>query len=234
MTKEEIERGGEKILHACYYDKVDGTHYFWRSPNPRDYPNSNDRIEYIGLVPLSISDFPVKLPVFTIHGQIIEEGVKKRVHPPKDAKGKSNFHVIEHNMGLVTKGKLDTDPNPESQWSLAFKRERAKAEKSRQRRRENFDSQSPYSTKINKRKSIRGKVLERDGHKCLKCGTAEYLTMDHIFPESKGGKFVFENLQTLCLFCNEDKGSNFIDYRQQGEPKQTEGIEWLNKNKEAS
>jgi hypothetical protein len=60
---------------------------------------------------------------------------------------------------------------------------------------------------------IRAKVYERDGHRCLKCGTPEDLTLDHILAISKGGKWTVKNLQTLCEKCNNEKGVEFIDYR---------------------
>jgi len=63
------------------------------------------------------------------------------------------------------------------------------------------------------KRTIRAEVYERDGHKCLKCGTPEDLTLDHILAISKGGKWTVKNLQTLCSKCNNAKGVEFIDYR---------------------
>lgn len=70
-----------------------------------------------------------------------------------------------------------------------------------------------FSKAINARKKVRLNVLERDGNKCLKCGEQNALTMDHVVPESKGGKFTLQNLQTLCVWCNEEKADKTIDYR---------------------
>ena len=56
-------------------------------------------------------------------------------------------------------------------------------------------------------------IYSRDGHKCLKCGSSNNLTLDHIRPVSKGGSNKFHNLQTLCEKCNNEKGANEIDYR---------------------
>jgi len=59
---------------------------------------------------------------------------------------------------------------------------------------------------------LRFRVFYRDGMTCKICGKsrAKYhdleLVVDHIFPWSKGGETVFENLQTLCQPCNGGKG----------------------------
>lgn len=55
--------------------------------------------------------------------------------------------------------------------------------------------------------SLRVKVQVRDGGKCCACGTDQDLSIDHIYPESRGGLTVLENLQTLCRSCNSRKGA---------------------------
>lgn len=71
--------------------------------------------------------------------------------------------------------------------------------------------------KIHKRKqiksSVRQSVYNRDGRKCLKCGTTEGLTIDHVIPLSIGGKNSTSNYQTLCGKCNVEKKDMPIDYR---------------------
>jgi hypothetical protein len=60
------------------------------------------------------------------------------------------------------------------------------------------------------KKNLRVQVFHRDGFKCVKCGSTEDLTLDHIYPKSKGGKRTFENLQTMCKACNFEKGDKVI------------------------
>jgi hypothetical protein len=50
-------------------------------------------------------------------------------------------------------------------------------------------------------------VYERDGFRCLTCGSRESLTLDHIHPFSLGGPDTVDNLQTLCRPCNSRKGA---------------------------
>lgn len=59
---------------------------------------------------------------------------------------------------------------------------------------------------------IRWAVWERDDYTCQTCGERKYLTIDHIYPESKGGELILGNLQTLCKSCNSKKG-NKIEQR---------------------
>ena len=69
-----------------------------------------------------------------------------------------------------------------------------------------------HKTKRQVSDRLRFRVFYRDGMTCKICGksTAKYhdleLVVDHIFPWSKGGETVFENLQTLCQPCNGGKG----------------------------
>lgn len=63
------------------------------------------------------------------------------------------------------------------------------------------------------KRNLRKEVLRRDGHKCLLCGSREDLTLDHIVPKSKGGKLIYNNLQTLCKQCNASKGQRKSDLR---------------------
>lgn len=51
-------------------------------------------------------------------------------------------------------------------------------------------------------KTKRRGIYERDGHRCLACGSEKKLTLDHIVPISKGGTNDESNLQTLCEGCN--------------------------------
>ena len=45
---------------------------------------------------------------------------------------------------------------------------------------------------------------------CRYCGTRSGLTVDHVVPLSKGGKWVWENLVTACSKCNGKKGSKSL------------------------
>ena len=60
-------------------------------------------------------------------------------------------------------------------------------------------------------------VMKRAGFKCQCCGEKPnkdndvVLHIDHIIPYSLGGKDTIDNLQVLCLKCNESKKNNFID-----------------------
>jgi 5-methylcytosine-specific restriction endonuclease McrA len=53
-------------------------------------------------------------------------------------------------------------------------------------------------------------VWNRDGGKCVKCGSQMNLEYDHIIPISKGGSNTARNIQLLCEECNRKKGENFV------------------------
>ncbi len=56
-------------------------------------------------------------------------------------------------------------------------------------------------------------VLARYGEKCLRCGSIDFLTIDHAYPISIGGRNHVSNLQPLCSACNAWKSNRYIDYR---------------------
>lgn len=56
-------------------------------------------------------------------------------------------------------------------------------------------------------KDVVDAVWNRDGGKCVYCGSNENLHLDHIIPFSKGGDTSIENLQLLCQKCNLEKSN---------------------------
>jgi 5-methylcytosine-specific restriction endonuclease McrA len=67
-----------------------------------------------------------------------------------------------------------------------------------------------HKTKRIPNERLKVQVLMRDGNKCRLCGitlTGENIHFDHIFPWSKGGETVLDNLQILCAPHNLAKGN---------------------------
>lgn len=54
---------------------------------------------------------------------------------------------------------------------------------------------------------VKDKVWNRDGGKCVDCGSNENLEFDHIIPHSKGGANTYRNIQLLCEPCNRSKSA---------------------------
>ena len=51
-------------------------------------------------------------------------------------------------------------------------------------------------------------VYERDGGRCVQCGSSFPLQYDHILPVALGGATTLENLQLLCADCNREKSDS--------------------------
>lgn len=67
-----------------------------------------------------------------------------------------------------------------------------------------------HKTKRLPSERLKVQVLIRDGNKCRLCGITlegDNIHFDHIFPWSKGGETILENLQILCIKHNIVKGN---------------------------
>lgn len=55
-----------------------------------------------------------------------------------------------------------------------------------------------------KTSEVRAMVFERDGNRCLRCGTTSNLQLSHIYPKGKYRKMEHDplNLKILCLGCH--------------------------------
>lgn len=68
------------------------------------------------------------------------------------------------------------------------------------------------------------RILEFYGNKCLKCGSTEKITLDHVIPLTLGGWHDPSNIQPLCLSCNSGKQNrSCADYR----PWNKKAREWI-------
>ena len=72
-----------------------------------------------------------------------------------------------------------------------------------------FQKVSQFSqVKFNQVKFNRGNVFYRDAFTCQYCQKVfkeVELTLDHVFPKSRGGKTSWENIATSCHACNNKK-----------------------------
>ncbi len=70
---------------------------------------------------------------------------------------------------------------------------------------------SPAPVNPGKRRKMSTKkalaVFDKNGYRCISCGSRKELTVDHIVPITRGGTDDMGNLQTLCRSCNAAKGN---------------------------
>ena len=55
---------------------------------------------------------------------------------------------------------------------------------------------------------LRREVMERDGYRCVDCGSQKHLQVDHKLSVFHGGETEIDNLKTRCRDCNLAKGTD--------------------------
>ncbi|MEH2057943.1 MAG: HNH endonuclease [Nostoc sp.] len=63
--------------------------------------------------------------------------------------------------------------------------------------------------KYNKKQQL----IDLYGHNCWWCGhyiTTDKVTIEHLFPKSRGGSNSLENLRLACLTCNRSRGNSLF------------------------
>ena len=58
-------------------------------------------------------------------------------------------------------------------------------------------------------KAVKERVWERDGHRCIFCGSSSAMPNAHYIPRSKGGLGIEQNIVTACIYCHQlmDQGT---------------------------
>ncbi|XP_057771358.1 uncharacterized protein LOC130991268 isoform X1 [Salvia miltiorrhiza] len=74
----------------------------------------------------------------------------------------------------------------------------------------------PHLLQIVKRRKVkrglsRKNIFQRDNYTCQYCSSTENLTIDHVFPIARGGKWTWENLVAACSRCNCKKGQKTLE-----------------------
>lgn len=144
----------------------------------------------------------------------MEEYRAKRRAEAKTAKGKATRRKYKHSeKGRASALKYAKSEKGKAQQKRYRQTPKGKAQTRRRvliRLTRKSKAGGSYTTKQWKQ------LCAQYDYRCLACGkqfTFEELTVDHVVPISKGGTSNIENLQPLCLSCNQSKGANTTDYR---------------------
>lgn len=91
---------------------------------------------------------------------------------------------------------------------LALVRERQRrAERKLERAHAALAGEATDRRRVPITREVRLAVFERDGGRCVECGSRFDIQYDHVIPVALGGADTAANLQILCAPCNQAKGS---------------------------
>lgn len=151
----------DKKWHIIYLDLDKNSYRFILMPTSvLSLLKTPSRFKYLGIIKLADSDFPIKYPIFNTHNVRIDKLHESIELPKKQIENTKAKELIIDSFFELHVSKVDPKRSPRK-----------------------------FAKGIKNRKKVRDLVLKRDGNKCLKCGEPNALTMDHVVPESKGGKF---------------------------------------------
>jgi 5-methylcytosine-specific restriction endonuclease McrA len=92
--------------------------------------------------------------------------------------------------------------------ALVHQRERRLQQKVQTARSLMHADETGRPTRIPIPSDLRRLVFERDGGRCVECGSNFDLQYDHVLPVALGGATTAENLQLLCAECNRRKSDS--------------------------
>lgn len=64
-------------------------------------------------------------------------------------------------------------------------------------------------------KAVKDRVWERDGHRCINCGSIYAFPEAHYIPRSRGGLGIEQNVVTLCRLCHDAFDNGTATMRQE-------------------
>jgi len=92
--------------------------------------------------------------------------------------------------------------------ALVLQRERRNQQKLQTARSLMRANEEGRPTRVPIPQDLRRTVFERDGGRCVECGSNFDLQYDHVLPVALGGATTVENLQLLCADCNRRKSDS--------------------------
>lgn len=136
---------------------------------------------------------PEQYSVIIDSEQYIEDGIE----PPIYCKAKDEYVTAEEAAGIIGVSKGTVHKYIKKGYLRGIKTSKWLVAKDDA---ENFKKPQQKQRKTNK--EAREAAIERDGRKCVLCGSTDNLEVHHIKHRADGGTDDLDNLTTLCARCH--------------------------------
>lgn len=146
-------------------------------------------------------------------GTVLSEEHKRKLSEAHKGKMPKNIELFRKKGSLACIGRTPWNKGKSTSLEIREKQNKAKLGKPSPKKGKRYSDCNTKRKHIFK--DIKDAVFKKYNGRCAFCGSKKILSIDHIYPISRGGTDDLDNLQLLCKKCNSTKhNKTFLSFRE--------------------